>query len=125
MKCSASQDLVVGGWSDPAGGRVGLGALLVGYYDEEDQLRYAGKVGTGFDDKELAELRRTLAEMASEDSPFSDEVKVKAAHWVRPDMVVSVAFTEWTGEGRLRHPRFEGIRTDKAPIEVRRESSPG
>jgi bifunctional non-homologous end joining protein LigD len=124
LKCSATQDLVVGGWTDPAGSRVGLGALLVGYFDEQDQLRYAGKVGTGFDDKQLTELRRALADLAASDSPFADVVKVKGSHWVRPEMVVAVAFSEWTNDGRLRHPRFEGVRPDKSPVAVRRELLP-
>jgi bifunctional non-homologous end joining protein LigD len=125
LKCSASQDLVVGGWTDPAGSRVGLGALLLGYYDEEDQLRYAGKVGTGFDDKELALLRQALTKLASDQSPFADAVQVKGSHWARPELVVAVAFSEWTNDGRLRHPRFEGLRADKLPTDVRREPSPG
>jgi bifunctional non-homologous end joining protein LigD len=121
LKCSASQELVVGGWTDPAGSRIGLGALLVGYYDDEGRLQYAGKVGTGFDDKELVELHRRLSATAAGNSPFTGEVKVKGAHWSRPEMVVAVAFTEWTRDGRLRHPRYEGIRTDKAASEVKRE----
>jgi bifunctional non-homologous end joining protein LigD len=124
LKCSATQDLVVGGWTDPAGSRVGLGALLVGYFDEQGQLRYAGKVGTGFDDKQLTELRRALADLATSESPFAEVVKVKGSHWVRPEMVVAVAFSEWTNEGRLRHPRFERVRPDRSPAAVRREVLP-
>ncbi len=120
LKCTVSQDLVVGGWSDPSGSRVGLGALLVGYYDDEGGLRYAGRVGTGFDDKELAELRQLLSQRHTDESPFLDAGKVNGAHWVRPEMVVAVAFTEWTPDGRLRHPRFEGVRRDANPDEVRR-----
>jgi bifunctional non-homologous end joining protein LigD len=123
LKCSISQELVVGGWSDPGGSRIGLGALLVGYYDEQGGLRYAGKVGTGFDDKELAELRRALDELATDRSPFAAPLKIRGAHWVHPRIVVAVDFTEWTHEGRLRHPRFEGVRLDKAPSDVRREQS--
>jgi bifunctional non-homologous end joining protein LigD len=125
LKCTASQELVVGGWTEPSGSRVGLGALLVGYYDDEGLLRYAGRVGTGFDDKELADLRATLAALATPDPPFADPAarQVKGAHWVRPEMVVAVAFTEWTPDGRLRHPRFEGLRTDKEASDVRREIS--
>jgi ATP-dependent DNA ligase len=99
---------------------VGLGALLVGYYGDGG-LRYAGRVGTGFDDKELAELRARLAELGTDESPFVDAEAVKGSHWVRPEMVVAVAFSEWTPDGRLRHPRFEGVRADQAPREVRRE----
>jgi bifunctional non-homologous end joining protein LigD len=121
LKCSISQDLVVGGWSDPGGSRIGLGALLVGYFDEEGELHYAGKVGTGFDDKELAGLRRVLNELRTDRSPFVELVNVKGAHWVRPHLVIAVDFTEWTNVGRLRHPRFGGVRPDKAPTDVRRE----
>jgi bifunctional non-homologous end joining protein LigD len=124
LKCSASQELVVGGWTDPSGSRVGLGALLVGYYDGNEQLEYAGKVGTGFDDKELVELHRRLLATEIETSPFAGAVKVKGAHWVRPEMVVAVEFTEWTIDGRLRHPRFDGVREDKSAAEVRREIPP-
>jgi bifunctional non-homologous end joining protein LigD len=124
LKCSASQELVVGGWTDPAGSRIGLGALLVGYYDDAGQLQYAGKVGTGFDDKELVELHERLSAAATDASPFAGAPKVKGAHWVQPQMVVAVAFTEWTREGRLRHPRYEGIRTDKDASEVKRELLP-
>jgi ATP-dependent DNA ligase len=121
LKCLISQELVVGGWSDPGGSRIGLGALLVGYFDDEGGLHYAGKVGTGFDDTELAGLRRVLNALATDQSPFVEIVKVKGAHWVRPHLVIAVDFTEWTNEGRLRHPRFEGVRIDKAPTDVRRE----
>jgi bifunctional non-homologous end joining protein LigD len=121
VKCTAGQELVVGGWTDPSGRRVGLGALLVGYYDDEGHLRYAGRVGTGFDDRELADLRGVLAGLATDESPFFEPISVKGAHWARPEMVVAVGFSEWTPDGRLRHPRFEEVRTDKAPIEVRRE----
>jgi bifunctional non-homologous end joining protein LigD len=124
LKCTASQELVVGGWTDPSGSRVGLGALQVGYYDDDGELHYAGKVGTGFDDKELAELHDVLAQLATDEPPFVDAERVKGSHWVRPELVVAVAFSEWTRDGRLRHPRFEGLRTDKSPREVRRELPP-
>jgi bifunctional non-homologous end joining protein LigD len=123
LKCMTRQDLVVGGWTEPSGSRIGLGALLVGYYDSEGQLRYAGKVGTGFDDRELADLQARFAELATGDPPFADPAarRVKGAHWVRPEMVVSVGFSEWTLEGRLRQPRFEGVRAGAAAAEVRRQ----
>jgi bifunctional non-homologous end joining protein LigD len=121
LKCSASQELVVGGWTDPAGRRIGLGALLVGYYDDGGALRYAGRVGTGFDDGELADLHGLLVPLAVDSPPFTDAGRVKGSHWVVPELVVAVAFTEWTPDGRLRHPRFEGVRPDKAAVEVRRE----
>jgi bifunctional non-homologous end joining protein LigD len=123
LKCSVSQEFVVGGWSDPAGSRIGLGALLVGYYDEQGQLRYAGKVGTGLDDRELAAVRRFLDGLAVDQSPFAETPRIRGSHWVRPQLVVTVDFTEWTHDGRLRHPRFGGVRIDKAATDVRRESA--
>jgi bifunctional non-homologous end joining protein LigD len=121
LKCSTSQDLVVGGWTDPTGSRIAFGALLVGYYDEQDGLRYAGKVGTGFDDKQLADLSQVLSQLATDTSPFADPVKVKGSHWTRPEIVVAVAFTEWTDDGRLRHPRFAGVRANKPATEAHRQ----
>ncbi|MDQ6839477.1 MAG: non-homologous end-joining DNA ligase, partial [Actinomycetota bacterium] len=123
LKCSASQELVVGGWTDPSGSRSGLGALLLGYYDDGD-LRYAGKVGTGFNDQELRALRARLDDLGVDASPFADTVRVKGSHWSRPDLVAAVSFTEWTSDGRLRHPSFDGLREDKDPREVRRETPP-
>jgi ATP-dependent DNA ligase len=114
--------VVIGGWTDPRGTRIGFGALPVGYYDEEGLLRYAGKVGTGFDDQTLRALLRDLTARAQPSSPFADRVPWKAVHWVRPDLVANVAFTEWTPDGMLRHPRFEGLRPDKPATEVRRET---
>jgi bifunctional non-homologous end joining protein LigD len=121
VKCSASQELVVVGWTDPTGSRVGFGALLVGYYDKDQTLHYAGKVGTGFDDKTLRELHRRLKESEIDTCPVTETVKEKKAHWVRPELVAEITFTEWTNDGRLRHPSFQGLRPDKKPIEVRRE----
>jgi len=124
MKCEATQELVVGGFTDPQGARVGLGARLVGYYDG-DALVFAGKVGTGFDTKLLRELRARLDRAEAPTSPFTRAVGLPRlrAHWVRPEIVVQVAFTEWTVHGKLRHPRLVGIREDKAPREVVRETS--
>src|SRR5690606_7167356 len=118
MKCEATQELVVGGFTDPQGGRVGLGALLVGYYEDGD-LVYAGKVGTGFDTKLLRELRARLDALEIPEPPFTRAVGLPRvrAHWVRPEIVVQVAFIEWTVHGKLRHPRLLGIRTDKDPRE--------
>jgi DNA ligase D-like protein (predicted ligase) len=122
LKCSASQELVVGGWTDPSGARTGFGALLVGYYDGDGQLRYAGRVGTGFDERVLRQIHRDLLARTSRESPFFDPVPPKGVHWVRPELVAQVEFTEWTNDGKLRHPRFAGLRSDKAPTEVVRES---
>ena len=122
MKCEASQEFVVGGFTDPEGIRKGFGALLLGYF-ENDEFVFAGKVGTGFDTKQLLALRKRLDEIEAEKSPFSRAVGLprKRAHWVRPKLVVQVAFIEWTSHGKLRHGRFLGIRQDKAPHEVIRE----
>ncbi|MDQ6784869.1 MAG: non-homologous end-joining DNA ligase, partial [Actinomycetota bacterium] len=122
LKCSASQELVIGGWTDPSGSRSGFGALLLGYYDDGDALRYAGKVGTGFNEQQLRTLRAQLDERGVARSPFADPVPLKGAHWARPELVAGVSFTEWTAEGRLRHPSFTGLREDREPKEVRRES---
>jgi bifunctional non-homologous end joining protein LigD len=122
MKCELSQELVVGGFTDPQGVRVGLGALLVGYY-EGDDLVFAGKVGTGFDSKLLLELRARLDTLEMPKAPFTKAVGLPRlrAHWVRPDIVVQVGFIEWTGNDKLRHPRLLGVRFDKTAREVTRE----
>jgi ATP-dependent DNA ligase len=123
MKCEASQELVVGGFTDPQGGRVGLGALLVGYYEGTDFV-FAGKVGTGFDTRLLLDLRARLDALEIPASPFTRAVGLPRvrAHWVRPEIVVQVAFVEWTVHGKLRHSRLLGVRTDKSPREVVREA---
>jgi ATP-dependent DNA ligase len=122
MKCEASQELVVGGFTDPQGARTGLGALLVGYYDGPDFV-FAGKVGTGFDNALLTTLRRRFDAIERPSSPFTKAKglpKIRA-HWVRPEVVVQIGFMEWTVHGKLRHPRLIGVRTDKAPRDVIRE----
>jgi ATP-dependent DNA ligase len=123
MKCEASQELVVGGFTEPSGGRVGLGALLVGYFDGDDFV-FAGKVGTGFDTKLLLSLRARLDALEIPETPFTRAAGLPRArvHWVRPQVVAQVAFIEWTVHGKLRHPRFLGLRTDKSPREVVRET---
>ena len=120
FKCVNAQEFVIGGFTDPAGTRVGLGALLVGYF-QSGNLRYAGKVGTGFNIDTLHRLRHRLGARELKRSPFSDEVRERGAHWVRPELVAQIGFTEWTVDGKLRHPRFEGLRTDKAAADVVRE----
>jgi DNA ligase D-like protein (predicted ligase) len=120
FKCSAEQELVVGGYTAPRGSRTDLGALLLGYYDG-DRLRYAGKVGTGFGRAELARLAVLLEPLRRADSPFADEVREKNVTWVEPAVVAQVGFSEWTRDGRLRHPRYLGLREDKAAGEVVRE----
>ena len=110
MKCEASQEFVIGGFTDPQGSRVGLGALLVGYFDGADFV-FAGKVGTGFDTKMLLELRARLDGLEIAKPPFTKAVGLPRvrAHWVRPEVVVRVAFIEWTVHGKLRHSRLLGI----------------
>lgn len=122
MKCEASQELVVGGFTDPQGSRVGLGALLVGHYDG-DEFVFAGKIGTGFDTKLLLELRARLDTIEIPASPFTKAKGLPRlrAHWVKPEIVVQVAFIEWTVHGKLRHPRLLGVRFDKRPRDVVRE----
>jgi ATP-dependent DNA ligase len=122
MKCEATQELVVGGFTDPQGTRVGLGALLVGYFEGEDFV-FAGKVGTGFDTNLLLDLRARLDRLEISTPPFTRAVGLPRlrAHWTRPEVVVQVAFIEWTVHGKLRHPRLIGIRADKSAREVARE----
>jgi bifunctional non-homologous end joining protein LigD len=124
MKCEESQELVVGGFTDPQGKRVGLGALLVGYF-EGDDFWFAGKLGTGFDTKLLVSLRAELDALEIPNPPFTKGRGLPRlrAHWVRPEIVVQVGFIEWTGHGKLRHPRLLGLRRDKAARDVVRERS--
>jgi bifunctional non-homologous end joining protein LigD len=123
FRCSKRQELVIGGFTDPRGERVGLGALLVGFH-RGDKLRYAGKVGTGFDEDTLRTLRRRLGQRERTTPPFAGgKLPSKGVHWVRPDLVAEVAFTEWTREDRLRHPRYLGLRSDKSADQVRQEDT--
>ena len=154
MKCEASQELVVGGFTDPLGSRQGLGALLVGYYERRDSkggvrtagiegrdiegrdregrdregrdfdFVYAGKVGTGLDTKMLLELRAKFDKIELKKPPFTRAIGLpkKGAHWVKPQVVVQVSFLEWTGDGKMRHSRLIGIRTDKRARDVVRET---
>jgi DNA ligase D-like protein (predicted ligase) len=119
IKCSHEQELVIGGWTDPKGSRTWFGALLVGYW-EKDRLRYAGKVGTGFDGQTLERVGNELHRLEQADPPF-DERRLPRAHWIKPELVAEIAFTEWTRDGKLRHPRYLGLRTDKPAREVIRE----
>ncbi len=121
FKCVRRQEFVIGGYTDPEGERIRFGALLVGVYDDGD-LVYAGKVGTGFDEDTLRRLGDRLAARERDDPPFRDGgLPRRGVHWVDPDLVAEVGFTEWTGDGRLRHPRFLGLRRDKPPGQVVRE----
>src|SRR5215470_136650 len=127
FKCVAEQEFVVGGFTDPAGSRRGFGALLVGYYTGPDSsgnasLRYAGKVGTGYNEKTLADLRARMDELLRDTQPFTGApVRERGAHWIEPEIVAQIGFTEWTRDGKLRHPRYLGLRRDKDPHDVVRE----
>jgi len=123
MKCVREQEVVVGGFTEPTGSRWGLGALLIGYHDDggDGPLRYGGKVGTGFTQATLADLRARLDPLQIPMPPFADPPRERTAHWVAPQLVVQVAFQEWTSAGRLRHPSYKGMRTDKSPADVVRE----
>lgn len=123
MKIEASQELVVGGFTEPRGKRVGLGALLLGYFDGEDFV-YAGKVGTGLDDAGLTSLRARLDALAIAKTPFTRAAGLprEKVRWVTPEVVVQVGFMEWTGNGKLRHPTLLGLRVDKEAREVTRDA---
>jgi bifunctional non-homologous end joining protein LigD len=113
LKCHFEQELAIGGFTAPQGSRTDFGALLVGYH-EDGRLRYAGKVGTGFDRATLEQLGRRLRELERDDPPFADVHPIpRGTHWVEPELVAQIGFSEWTRDGRLRHPRYLGLRDDK------------
>jgi bifunctional non-homologous end joining protein LigD len=121
LKCHAEQELVIGGFTAPQGSRTDFGALLVGHF-EDGTLRYAGKVGTGFDRDTLHSLGRSLRDLERDDPAFADVHPIpRGTHWVEPELVAQIAFAEWTRDGRLRHPRYLGLRDDKAARDVVRE----
>jgi bifunctional non-homologous end joining protein LigD len=123
LKCTRTQELVIGGFTAPRRSRTDLGALLVGHF-EGDCFRYAGKVGTGFSRATLREVAERLAPLVRDTSPFEPEKGIpRAATWVEPALVAQIAFMEWTSDGRLRHPSFLGVRDDKPAREVTREES--
>ncbi len=122
FKCVNSQEFVIGGYTDPQGSRIGFGALLVGYYDADGALVSAGKVGTGFNEATLSSLAAALARLERDTSPFDvGDLPRSRVHWVEPKLVAQIGFSEWTAAGQLRHPRYEGLRTDKDPASVVRE----
>jgi bifunctional non-homologous end joining protein LigD len=122
-KCLNRQELVIGGFTKGKGARESLGALHVGYYEKpgSDRLLYAGKVGTGFTDKTLAEMQERLKKLVRKTSPFVDAPRDRSASWVEPELVAEIDFTEWTRDGVLRHPSFKGLRLDRDAREVVRE----
>jgi bifunctional non-homologous end joining protein LigD len=122
FKCEAGQEFVIGGFTDPRGSRTGFGALLLGYYDSGRTLVYAGKVGTGFTRQTLDRLHARLAGLERDQPPFGrGRLPRSGVHWVEPRLVAEVGFSEWTTDGELRHPRFQGLRDDKEPADVVRE----
>jgi DNA ligase D-like protein (predicted ligase) len=123
FKCESGQEFVIGGFTDPRGSRTGFGALLLGYYDQDRKLVYAGKVGTGFNQRTLDSLYAALAALERDQPPFDrGRLPRSGVHWVEPRLVGQVGFSEWTTDGQLRHPRFQGLRDDKDPREVVRET---
>lgn len=125
IKCVKSQEFVIGGWTDPTGARSALGALLLGYY-RAGKLVYCGRVGTGFDEPALAEVKRQLDRLPEDKTPFSNPPRgasARGVHWVRPELVCEVVYGSWTSDGMLRHCSFKGLREDKPPREVVREDA--
>jgi bifunctional non-homologous end joining protein LigD len=125
IKCSLREEFVIGGFTAPGGSRSNFGALAIGYYDEDHQLKYAGRVGTGFDERTLGTLHAKLAELAQKTSPFSDlsgaTGQARGVTWVKPSLVAQIEFSNWTNERQLRHPSFQGLREDKPAKDVVRD----
>jgi len=121
FKCAQGQELVIGGFTEPRGSAQGFGALLVGYH-ENGRLRYAGKVGTGFTVESRLQLRRLMNKLVRKISPFTDRPTENHATWISPTLIGEFAFSEWTRDGKLRHPSFRGLRNDKPPHEITREA---
>ncbi|MHB1017101.1 MAG: DNA ligase D [Coriobacteriia bacterium] len=128
VKCLARQEFVVAGWTDGTGSREGFGALVLGVHDSDGRLIHAGRVGTGFTEEDLRTVRVRLDALAAGESPFAEPpggASVRGVHWVRPELVTEVAFTEWTPDGVLRQPVFLGLREDKpAALVVREDAEP-
>jgi len=124
LKCGMRQEFVIGGYTDPKGSRTGIGSLLLGYYDEDGVLRYAGHVGSGFNGASLRHLREVLEAIATDESPFPPRaVPGRKSHWVKPELVAEVSFSEWTIADAIRHPVFQGLRKDKPARSVVREQA--
>ncbi|HEX7122903.1 MAG TPA: non-homologous end-joining DNA ligase, partial [Gemmatimonadaceae bacterium] len=124
LKILKRQEFVVGGWTEPRQSRSYFGALLLGLYDHEGRLQYVGHTGTGFDQKELARVYALLKQREARESPFATRIKAnEPAHWVRPELVAEIKFTEWTSDAKLRQPVYLGLRDDKAAKDVVREST--
>ena len=124
LKCSQRQEFLICGYTDPQGSRTAIGSLLLGVHDENGKLRYAGNVGTGFDDKSLADLLRKLEPLHTDVSPFDGPTgKYRRPHWVKPKLLAEVSFAQWTSDGHIRHSVFQGLRTDKKPRAITREKA--
>jgi bifunctional non-homologous end joining protein LigD len=124
LKCGMRQEFVIGGYTDPQGARTGIGSLLLGYYDKDGVLRYAGNCGSGFNGASLRQMRATLEAIATDDNPFPPRaVPGRGHHWVKPDLVAEVSFSEWTATNSIRHPVFQGLRKDKPAKSVVREQA--
>ena len=125
-KCDHRQEMIIIGYTDPQGSRKGFGAILLGYYDDEGHLKYAGRCGTGFDEKLLGDLLKQFKAIGQKSTPTDDTPPArerKNAHWLKPKLVAEIRFTGWTPDGMLRHPAFIGIRADKHPGDVHRETA--
>ncbi|HEX4234571.1 MAG TPA: DNA ligase D [Caldimonas sp.] len=121
LKCTQRQEFVVGGWTDPQGSRTAIGSLLLGIHDEAGQLRFAGGVGSGFDQKTLTAVKKALNAIPAEHTPFFELPRDVRGHWVQPKLVAEVSFGEWTPDGRIRHSVFHGLRDDKDAGAIGRE----
>lgn len=117
FRCGNQREFVIGGYTEPKGSRIGFGALLLGFY-EGDKLKYAGKVGTGFSETVLKKLRKEFNHIAQKNTPFENYHERERPHWIKPLLIAEIGFSEWTPEGRLRHPKFLGLRQDKHAKEV-------
>jgi bifunctional non-homologous end joining protein LigD len=123
LKCTQRQEFVIGGWTDPQGSRTGIGSLLLGIHDEAGHLRFAGAVGSGFDQKTLRAVKSALDAVATDATPFFDKPRDVRGHWVEPRLVAEVSFGEWTPDGRIRHSVFHGLRDDKDASAIGREQA--
>ncbi|MFZ6731643.1 DNA ligase D [Undibacterium sp. Ji42W] len=124
LKCAQRQEFVIGGFTEPQGSRIGIGSLLLGVYDNDGKLQFAGNVGTGFNDKNLKSLRTQLNGLVSAERPFAGDTGIDSkSHWVIPELVAEVSFGEWTSAGHIRHSVFQGLRTDKPANSIVREQA--
>lgn len=121
LKCGERQEFVIGGYTDPKGSRSGLGSLLLGVYDEQGALQYAGNVGSGFSDASLTELHKRLKALETDKPAFANPPRTAGVHWTEPALAAEVAFSQWTNSGRIRHAVFQGLRADKPPKLMKKE----